>query len=486
MQAILHCDSKWGIGKGNDLMFRLPKDMKFFRTQTTGKVVVMGSNTLLSFPEGKPLKNRINIVLWPNSAEAKIRAQKDGFILVESLPELALELAKYPTDDVYVIGGAMMYHTLLPYCKKVLLTKVREDGGAQVFFDNLDELPNWKQVYSSEEIEDNGHTIQFTTYENSDTKSLASMSFKVALEEIKNHDTIIIHRHTNPDGDAIGSQIGLKEIIKANFPQKQVYAVGDTNPRFTFLKNSNMDQVPDSLYENALAIVLDTATHTLVSDDRYKKAKKSLYFDHHIFSEKIADLGLVDTSYVSCCGIITDFANQSSLDIPTSAAEALFTGLVTDSGRFKYDGTNSKCFEFASILMKQNLDINQIYKNLYTEDFNYVTLRAKFTLQIKFTKNQVAYIYATKEELKELKLEATKAARIFVNVMSDIKGIDIWVFYAEDTNSIACELRSSQYNINPIAVKYGGGGHAKASGATVKNKEIALQMLDDLDAMMMQ
>ena len=170
MQAILHCDRNWGIGKKNDLMFRLPKDMKFFRSTTSGKVVVMGSNTLLSFPGGKPLKNRTNIVLWPGGD--RNRAAEDGFVMVETLSDLFAEIAKYPPEDVFVIGGAMMYHTMLPYCSRVLLTKVDADGGAEVFFDNLDELENWSMTQCSEPEEDNGYTIRFTTYENSAVKSL--------------------------------------------------------------------------------------------------------------------------------------------------------------------------------------------------------------------------------------------------------------------------------------------------------------------------
>ena len=170
MQAILHCDRNWGIGKRNDLMFRLPKDMKFFRSTTSGKVVVMGSNTLLSFPGGKPLKNRTNIVLWPGGD--KKRAEEDGFVMVESLSDLFAEIAKYPPEDVFVIGGAMMYHTMLPYCSRVLLTKVDADGGAEVFFDNLDKLDNWSMTQCSEPEEDNGYIIRFTTYENSAVKSL--------------------------------------------------------------------------------------------------------------------------------------------------------------------------------------------------------------------------------------------------------------------------------------------------------------------------
>lgn len=163
MQAILHCDSKWGIGKKNDLMFRLPLDMKFFREKTTGKVVVMGSNTLLSFPGQKPLKNRTNIVLWPNGDKEK--AEKDGFVMVESLDDLFFELKKYNSEDIFIIGGAMMYHTMLPYCDKVFLTMVEADGNAEVFFDNLSQMPNWKMIESSGPVDDNGYTIRFTIWQ---------------------------------------------------------------------------------------------------------------------------------------------------------------------------------------------------------------------------------------------------------------------------------------------------------------------------------
>ena len=155
-------------------MFRLPKDMKFFRTTTSGKVVVMGSNTLLSFPGGKPLKNRTNIVLWPGG-DTK-RAEEDGFTLVQSLDELFAEISKYPADDVFVIGGAMMYHTMLPYCSRVLLTKVDADGGAEVFFDNLDKLDNWSMTECSEPEEDNGYAIRFTTYTNSSVLPLGEQN----------------------------------------------------------------------------------------------------------------------------------------------------------------------------------------------------------------------------------------------------------------------------------------------------------------------
>ncbi len=158
MRAIFHADNKWGIGKHNGLMFSLPKDMKFFRETTTGKVVVMGYNTLLSFPNGKPLKNRTNIVLCPQTVE--------GVITAHDLSELLAMLKNYPADDVFVIGGASVYRLLLPYCTEALVTKVDADGGADVFVPSLDEDENFELTEKSEPVEDNGHTITFCVYKN--------------------------------------------------------------------------------------------------------------------------------------------------------------------------------------------------------------------------------------------------------------------------------------------------------------------------------
>lgn len=161
MKAIVAVDKNWGIGKKNDLLFQLPLDMKFFRSTTLNKVVIMGSNTLKSFPNGNPLKNRTNIVLFPGGEK------REDCTVVDSMDELREELKKYNTEDVFVIGGAMFYKTMLPYCSEVLVTKVDADGGAEVFYENLDKLSNWSMVYEGEPQETNGYNIRFTTYKNS-------------------------------------------------------------------------------------------------------------------------------------------------------------------------------------------------------------------------------------------------------------------------------------------------------------------------------
>ena len=307
--------------------------------------------------------------------------------------------------------------------------------------------------------------------------------FQDILNAIRRHDTIIIHRHKNPDGDALGSQIGLKHIITENFPDKQVYVVGDDARFYSFMDDSVMDSIDDSAYGGALAIILDSASRHLISDERYTLAAHTARFDHHIFCEKIADDEVVDTSFESCCGLVTKFALETGLRLNPKSAKALYTGMVTDSGRFRYDSTTAQTFVLASKLLEQGIDTNDIFRKLYADNFESKKLKAQFILKIQFTPNNVAYIYTTREEFDALGLDTFTVSRGMVNTMADIKGVGIWVNFTETEKGVLCELRSGDLNINPIAVKYGGGGHAKASGATVPNRETAMAMLADLDAM---
>ena len=306
--------------------------------------------------------------------------------------------------------------------------------------------------------------------------------FEQVLVEIKKYDRIIIHRHSSPDGDALGSQIGLKHILQDNFPSKEIYVVGDDAKRYSFMDGSIMDVIDDSLYEGALAFILDCGASSLVSDDRYKKAAKVIRIDHHIYAENFADIEIVDTSYESCCGLITELALECELALSPASAKALYTGMVTDSGRFRYDSTTSNTFRLASALMAQKFDVNSIYSQLYADDFFFVRLRAQFILKIQFTEYNVAYIYTTKEELASYGTDTFTISRGMVGTMADLRGVDIWVNFTETEDKVLVEIRSNKYTVQPVAVKYGGGGHAKACGASVKDRAEAMALLEDLNA----
>ena len=165
MKAIVAVDKNWGIGRNNDLLFSIPEDMKFFRQTTLNKVVVMGANTLRSFPNGNPLKNRTNIVL---SSTIK----RDDCQIFSSLDSLLAHLKEINSNDLFVIGGAMLYKTLLEFCDEIFVTKVNADGNATVFFENLDNLDNFKCIYESETFNSNGYEFKFLTYKNLSVKPL--------------------------------------------------------------------------------------------------------------------------------------------------------------------------------------------------------------------------------------------------------------------------------------------------------------------------
>jgi len=309
--------------------------------------------------------------------------------------------------------------------------------------------------------------------------------FESIIEGIKSFDCIILHRHESPDGDALGSQIGLRELIRDNFPSKTVYTVGDAAKRYSFMDGSVMDEIPDDVYKNAFAIVLDSATNELVSDKRFCLAAKTARIDHHIWCETFTDIEIVDTSFESCAGMIAELAREQKLRLSKKSAAAIFTGMVTDSGRFRYDSTNSRTFALASFLMTQDIDTSKLYADLYATDLSAAKMRADFIKKITmYGDSNVAYIYTTKEELEAMGgVDVFTVSRGMVNVMADIRGIDIWVNFTESDGKVLCELRSSKYNINPVAVKYGGGGHKKASGADVADHDMAMKMLDDLKAL---
>ena len=303
------------------------------------------------------------------------------------------------------------------------------------------------------------------------------------LSLIRAYQHIVIHRHTNPDGDALGSQIGLKHIIQDNFPGKCVYVTGDEAGRYAFMEGSVMDSVPDEVFPQALCIILDTSVAHLISDDRYQHSGALCRIDHHLFAGQIAETEVIDSSRESCCGLITALCMAHGLKVSDAAAAALYTGMVTDSGRFRYDSTSARTMRCAAFLLERKVDTNEIYRHLYASDFEQVRLRAQYTLKTRFTAHRVAYIYTTAQELVQTGADAFTISRGMVNVMSDIRGVDVWINFTEAAHGVLCELRSSCLNINPIAVKYGGGGHAKASGATVADEETAMKMLADLDAL---
>ena len=304
--------------------------------------------------------------------------------------------------------------------------------------------------------------------------------FLEIYNKIKEFDTIIIHRHKKPDGDAMGSQLGLKRAILATFPDKRVLAVGSCSESLAFLGST--DEVSDNEYKNALVIVLDSGAEMLIDDERYKTGKFLIKIDHHIPQGEYGDLVFVDNSYESCAGIIGDLVRNTPLVLTKDAATAIFLGMVTDSGRFRFSSTTSRTFDIASYLMSTGIEIDEIYNNLYVDSLDNVRLRAEMTLKFEVLPTKVAYLLNTYEDVKRLGVSTYQLSRGMIGIMSGIENINIWATFTEnEAGEVYVELRSNKANINQVAVKYGGGGHLQASGATVKGLDIVPSIIKDLE-----
>lgn len=161
MKAIAAVDLNWGIGYKGNLLVRIPEDMKFFKKTTVGKVVVMGRKTFESLPGKEPLKDRVNIVLSSNRD-----FEANGITVCHTLDELLHELKKYPEEDIFIIGGEVVYALLLPYCTEAYITKINNKYEADKYFINLDEDKAWKLVFESDAITHNNIEFKFTKYVN--------------------------------------------------------------------------------------------------------------------------------------------------------------------------------------------------------------------------------------------------------------------------------------------------------------------------------
>lgn len=304
------------------------------------------------------------------------------------------------------------------------------------------------------------------------------------FEKIKEYKTIIIHRHSRPDLDAIGSQRGLALTLKENYPDKEIYIVGDMSDRYAFL--GEMDVIDDSKYENALAIITDVSVSHMVSDDRYKLAKEVFIIDHHKNESDITDNWICDPTKIAACELITEMLLAQGLNIPKDAATALFGGIITDSGRFQYGETSGNTLRVSADLLDLGADKEYIYKNLYTELLSERQMKNWFAARFETTKNGVAYLKNGPEVFEKFNVDFFNISRGMVGVMAGIKEIPIWCNFTIDiaNNKIVGEFRSRDISIVHIAKKYGGGGHDMACGASLSSWEEVDLVIKDFDELL--
>ncbi len=304
---------------------------------------------------------------------------------------------------------------------------------------------------------------------------------KQIVEKIKEYNKIIITRHIRPDGDCIGASLGLREIIKESFPNKEVKVlVKDYSESLLFIDREDEEQ-EEEYYKDSLIIIVDTASKDRISNDYYMKGKEIIKIDHHPNEDSYGIINYVVDELSSVCELIVKMVEESDeLKLNQKASQLLYMGMVTDSGRFKYS-TDGDTLRRAGKLLDSQINLEKLYANLYLKDFNMFKLQGEVYKKMKITKNGVAYVYITREMQEKLGLTPNEAS-LAVSYLDGIKGSLIWVCLIDSSDgTIRVRLRSRFITINDIASKYNGGGHTRASGGTLFAKEEIKKLIKDCD-----
>ncbi len=307
------------------------------------------------------------------------------------------------------------------------------------------------------------------------------MSFDLVYQKIKEYQTIIIFGHKRPDGDCYGSQNGLKDIIKSTFPMKSVFIVGEKVDNLSFI--GQMDQIEDEVFNQALAIVVDTATRDRISDGRYKLCKELIKIDHHIVLDNYGDINVVEELIPATCLLITKFLlSNKDLKISLNGATALYTGTITDTQNFRYRGVNAETFQLAGTLLNYGVDTEWIDQNLSVQSLRSLRLKSYVYRSFKVTKNGFAYAVINRVIIKYYNVGYDEAASL-VNLLANIKECPVWALIIRYPKDIRVRIRSNGPNINKLAEKYDGGGHHKAAGASLKSWSKIRPFVKDADAL---
>lgn len=304
--------------------------------------------------------------------------------------------------------------------------------------------------------------------------------FKKVLKAIKKYDNIVIARHIGVDPDAMASQVALRDLIKLNFPTKNVYAVGTGGAKFPYL--GKLDHFEGD-YKKTLLIIVDTPDRKRVDCGEVELFDYKIKIDHHPFMEEFCDIELVDDKASSASELIIRMIYDTKMKTDKSIMEKLFLGLVSDTNRFMFSNSTSTTFTMVSKLLSDyDLDIPSLYSLLYMRPLNEVRLQGYMGENMKVTENGVGYVKISDEILKEFGADVASSGNM-INSFNYIDEVIVWLAITEDVKNglYKMNIRSRGPVINTIAEKYNGGGHKMASGAKVVTMEEVDMLIKDLD-----
>lgn len=310
--------------------------------------------------------------------------------------------------------------------------------------------------------------------------------YESIYQAIKENQTIIIHRHVRPDPDALGSQLGLAHLIRQQFPEKTVYAVGEEEDSLMFI--GKMDQVETDQYTDALVIVTDTANRPRIDDKRFSTGKALIKIDHHPDEDHYGDISLVNTQASSCSEIIADLSLYLGERLPlnTEAARALYAGIVGDTGRFLYAATSPRTMQIAAELMTFDFSASEIGQLMNTNSKKVANLSGFVLQNVEISDLGVGHIILSRDILEKFDATDSDTAPV-VSLPGTIEGVMCWaIFVEQEYGGYRCRLRSKGPIINEVAKRHDGGGHPLASGANAKDLAEINQIIDEFEELMVE
>lgn len=305
---------------------------------------------------------------------------------------------------------------------------------------------------------------------------------RAIAKRIKEHKSIVIARHIGPDPDAVAGQIALRDAIKLRYPSKNVYAVGAGVSKFKYL--GKLDKLPDEdKLEDSLLIVVDCPNIARIDGANIEKYDDVIKIDHHPFMDRMGEIEWIDENATSCCEMITEFLISARYKANKTIAEDLYLGVVSDSDRFLFASTSYKTFELMAILIKNSkIDISKAYPKLYIRPLNEVKFQSYITEHMNVTPNGFGSMKINKSIIDKYGVDAGTASTL-VNNFNNIKEIICWalVSYDEKAKLYKVNIRSRGPEIDKIAEKFNGGGHALASGARITKAMDVDKLFRELD-----
>ena len=302
------------------------------------------------------------------------------------------------------------------------------------------------------------------------------------LDKIKEYNRILIFRHYRPDGDAVGSTMGLAEILRLTFPDKEIYLQNSDFSEYVAFLGKEDELIADELYKDALGIVIDTATSERISNKKFSLCREIIKIDHHIPVEAYGTLEWVEEHRSSASEMIAAFYDtfRDELKINSDAAKYIYCGMVTDSGRFRFREVSGETMRLAGVLLDVGFDTESLFCNLYLRDFDSYKFESYARRKMKITENGVVYLFVDKRMHKKFSLSREDAGSA-VSYMDSIKGSLIWIAFIEGESEIRVRLRSRYVTVSELAEQHHGGGHACAAGATVYSKAEMKALIAEAD-----